>query len=286
MHGIDVAVVLNGLAISMLLFLMAAGLSLIFGFLNVLNFAHGGFYLLGAYVGLSTMIRVNFWVALLAAAVFGLVVGWLLERVILARFYDRRHIDQAIVTVGVGYVIADLTQTIWGSDVHSPSPPNILAGTVDIAGRPFPVYRLFVLAVGLLIALALWLGIEHTRIGAIVRAGVADKEMVSGLGIPVHRVYTLLVALGVALAAIGGVLGSPILGVHLGMDSDIFVQTLVVIVIGGLGSLKGAFVGSILVGMTQVVGTTLIPSFAMAFSYSLMALVLLIRPQGLMARST
>lgn len=286
MHGIDVAVVLNGLAISMLLFLMAAGLSLIFGFLNVLNFAHGGFYLLGAYVGLSTMIRVNFWVALLAAAVFGLVAGWLLERVVLARFYGRRHIDQAIVTVGVGYVIADLTQTIWGSNVYAPSPPAILAGTVAIAGRPFPTYRLFVLAVGLLIAVGLWLGIEHTRIGAIVRAGVSDKEMVSALGIPVHRVYTFLVALGVALATLGGVLGSPILGVHLGMDGDIFIRTLVVIVIGGLGSLKGAFVGSILVGMTEAIGTTLLPSFAMAFSYALMALVLLVRPQGLMARST
>lgn len=286
MHGVDTAVLLNGLAISMLLFLMAAGLSLIFGFLNVLNFAHGGFYLLGAYVGLSTMLWLNFWAALLAAAVFGLFSGFVLERVVLARFYQRRHIDQAVVTVGVGYVIADVIQSIWGSEVYAPDPPALLAGTLEIAGRPYPVYRLFVLVVGLVIAAALWLGIEHTRIGAIVRAGVADKEMVSGLGIPVHRVYTLLVALGMALATVGGVLGSPILGIHLGMDADIFVSTLVVIVIGGLGSLRGAFVGSILVGMTQAIGTTLLPSFAMTFSYAVMAIVLLVRPGGLMARAS
>jgi branched-chain amino acid transport system permease protein len=277
--------ILNGLAFSMLLFIMAAGLSLIFGFMNVLNFAHGSFFMVGAYVGLSVVqITGSFWLAVLVAAIVVAVLGLVVERLLLARMYRKRHIDQAIMTIGLSYMIADVVQTIWGTQIQSIDPPHPLDGVFDLLGRPFPTYRVAVIIFGLIIAVALWSAISHTRIGAIIRAGTTDREMVSGLGINVGLVFTLVLATGVGLAGAGGVLGAPILGVYQGMDVDTFIRTLVVVVVGGLGTLEGAFVGALLIGMMQTIGITLFPQLASVISYALMALVLLLRPAGLLGR--
>ena len=276
---------LNGLAFSMLLFLMAAGLSLIFGFMNILNFAHGSFFMLGAYIGLSVVQQTgNFWLAVVAAAVAVALIGLIVERTLLSRVYSRRHMDQAILSIGLSYMIADATQSIWGSAIQSVDPPGLLDGVFDLFGRPFPTYRVAVIFFGLMIALALWASISHTRIGAIIRAGTTDREMVSGLGINVGLVFSFVLAVGVGLAGAGGILGAPILGVFPGMDVDTFVRTLVVVVVGGLGTLEGAFVGAIAIGMLQTIGITLFPQLAIVLSYALMAVVLLVKPAGLVGR--
>lgn len=285
MESLVASVLLNGLAYSMLLFLMAAGLSLIFGFMNVLNFAHGSFFMIGAYVGLTVVRSTgNFWLAVLASAIVVGVLGYVAEKILLTRIYQRRHMDQAILTMGLSYMCADVTQSIWGTALNSVAAPAPLNTAIDLLGRPFPMYRLSVIGFGLVVALALWLTIGHTRIGAIIRAGTTDREMVAGLGVNVGLVFSLLFALGVALAGAGGVLGSPILGVKLGMDVDTFIRTLVVVVVGGLGSLPGAFWGAILVGMSETIGIALFPQFALVLSYAIMALVLLVQPAGLLGR--
>ncbi len=285
MESLVASVLLNGLAYSMLLFLMAAGLSLIFGFMNVLNFAHGSFFMIGAYVGLTAVRSTgSFWLAVLVSAIAVGIVGYLMEKILLTRIYHRRHMDQAILTMGLSYVFADVTQSIWGTALNSVAAPAPLNTAIDLLGRPFPMYRLGVIAFGLVVALALWLTIGHTGIGAVIRAGTTDREMVAGLGVNVGLVFTLLFTLGVALAGAGGVLGSPILGVKLGMDVDTFIRTLVVVVIGGLGSLPGAFWGAILVGMSETIGIALFPQFALVLSYAIMALVLLVQPAGLLGR--
>ena len=276
---------LNGLAFSMLLFLMAAGLSLIFGFMNVLNFAHGSFFMVGAYVGLSVVQQTgNFWLAVAAAAITVAALGLVMERALLRRVYGRKHIDQAILTIGISYMIADVVQTLWGSSIMSIDPPGPLDGVFDLFGRPFPTYRVAVIVFGLMVAVALWASISHTRVGAIIRAGTTDREMVSALGINVGLVFSLVLAVGVGLAGAAGVLGAPILGVYPGLDVDTFIRTLVVVVVGGLGTLEGAFVGAIAIGMMQTIGITLFPELAMVISYALMAVVLLVRPAGLLGR--
>lgn len=285
MPALVASAVLNGLAFSMLLFLIAAGLSLIFGFMNVLNFAHGSMLMVGAYVGLSVVeVTGNFWLAVLTAGAATALAGFAMERLLLSRVYDRRHMDQAILTIGLSYMIADLCQSIWGSAINSIAPPAPLDGSFDLLGAPFPTYRLAVIFFGLIVAVILWLGISRTRIGAIIRAGTSDREMVSGLGINVRVVFSLLFAVGVGLAGAAGVLGAPILGVYPGVDVDTFIRTLVVVVIGGLGTLEGAFAGALLVGMLQTIGITLFPALALVISYGLMALVLLVRPAGLLGR--
>lgn len=274
---------LNGLVFSMLLFVLAAGLSLIFGQMNVINLSHGAFYLLGGYIGL-TMVRQlnNFWLALLLAPLVVGGLGVFIEYFFLRRLYGaHRHLDQVLFTFGLALIAADLIRWNWGAYVEAVDPPAILVGQVPILGIQFPVYRLALIGFGLALAGLLWLFIERTRLGAIVRAGVSDAQMVSGLGINITLVFAAVFALGTALAALAGVIGSPVLNLYPGLDFEILILTLVVVVVGGLGTLKGAFFGSLLIGMADTLGKALLPEFALFLIFAVMAAILLIRPSGL-----
>ncbi len=274
---------LNGLVFSMLLFVMAAGLSLIFGQMNVINLSHGAFYLLGGYIGL-TMVRQfeNFWLALLLAPILVAALGLVIENYFLRRLYGgHQHLDQVLLTFGLALIAADLIRWNWGAYVEAVPPPPLLSGHIIFMGLQYPVYRVSLIAFGLGIALLLWLFIGRTRLGAIIRAGVSDAEMVSGLGINIHLVFAGVFALGTALAALAGVIGAPVLNLYPGLDFEILILTLVVVVVGGLGTLKGAFFGSLIIGLADTFGKALIPEFALFLIFAVMALILLIRPSGL-----
>jgi len=274
---------LNGLVASMLLFIMAAGLSLIFGQMNVINLTHGAFYLLGGYIGL-TAVRVfdNFWVALIIAPLVVGGIGLFIEYFFLRRLYgSERHLDQVLFTFGLALIASDLIQWTWGAYVESVRPPLLFSGQVPVFALEFPIYRLSLIVFGLILAVVLWLFLERTRLGAIVRAGVSDAQMVSGLGINIHLVFAGVFALGTALAALAGVVGAPVRTLYPGLDFEILILTLVVVVVGGLGSLKGAFFGALLIGMADTFGKALWPEFSLFLIFAVMAVVLLIRPSGL-----
>ena len=284
--SLDILIIqlLNGLVFSLLLFLMAAGLSLILGLMDVVNLAHGGFYLFGGYIGL-TMIRWlgNFWLALLIAPLVAGALGLLLQVWFLRRL-QARHLDQVLFTFGLALIAADIMRWYWGAYVESVPPPPQLAGSVLIMGRQFPVYRISLIFFGAIIAVALMLLLDYTRIGAMVRAGVSDSELVSGLGINVDGVFIGVFVLGTGLAALAGVAAGPITNLYPGLDFEILILALVVVVIGGLGTLRGALLGSILVGMTETLGKAFIPEFSLFVIFALMALVLLVRPRGLLGQ--
>ncbi|MDE3076331.1 MAG: branched-chain amino acid ABC transporter permease [Chloroflexota bacterium] len=275
---------LNGVAYGLLIFLLAAGLTLIFGMMDVINLAHGSFYMVGAYVGL-TAVRVthSFWLALIISPIVVAVLGLAVERGLLRVLYDRL-LDQVILTFGLAYMVTDVVKWIWGADIQTIDPPSILNGAAQILGNFFPVYRLFVIGVGLLIALLLFVIQQRTRVGSIIRAGVADKEMVGGLGVNVSLIFSGVFVFGVALAAFSGVVAGPILGLYQGMDSDTLIIALIVVVVGGLGTLTGAFWGGLLIGLADTFGKVLIPQFALFMTFAVMALVLLLRPAGLFGR--
>ncbi|MBX3056161.1 MAG: branched-chain amino acid ABC transporter permease [Anaerolineae bacterium] len=279
---------LNGLVASMLLFIMAAGLSLIFGQMRVINLSHGAFYLVGGYMGLTAVKQWNaFWPALLLTPLLVGAMGWLVERFLLrGRYghgrYGREHqLQQVLLTFGVALVLSDLAEWRWGAYTQTVSPPAFLATAVPLFGLQFPLYRLAIIGMGLLLALVLALFLGYTRLGAILRAGVTHPQTVSGLGINVERVFAATFAGGVALAALAGVLGSPITTLYPGLDFEILILTIVVVVIGGLGSLRGAFVGALLIGLTDTFGKARLPEFSLFLIFAVMAAVLLVRPSGL-----
>jgi branched-chain amino acid transport system permease protein len=277
-----VAQLLNGLVYGVLLFLMAAGLSLIFGLMNVVSLAHGSFFMLGAYVGLSIFKSTgSFWLALLLAPIPVVATGVAIERLFMRPLYRRGHMDQVLLTFGFTFVFLDLVQTVWGRTVQRLPVPEALQGTIHIGAGVFSAYRLFLIAFGFAIALMLWLFLERSRIGAMVRAGVDDAQMASGLGGNIPALFSGIFGFGVALAAVGGVAAGPILSLYPGMDAEILIPAFIVIVIGGLGSLRGAFVGSLLIGIADTFGKAYLPSLALFLIYLAMILVLLVRPQGL-----
>lgn len=274
---------LNGLVAGMLLFIMAAGLSLIFGLMDVINLTHGAFYVLGGYIGL-TMVRSldNFWLALFIAPLVVGALGLIIEYLFLRHWLGRqRHLDQVLFTFAAALIATDLIRATWGAYPERVPEPALLAGRVALLGIQFPVYRLAVLAFGVVLALTLWLFITRTRLGAIVRAGVADAQMVSGLGINIQSVFAGVFALGSALAGLAGVVGAPLFGLYPKLDSEILLLALVVVVVGGLGTLEGAFFGSLLIGLADTFGKAYIPEFARFLIFAVMAAVLLLRPSGL-----
>ena len=278
--------ILNGLAFSMLLFLLAAGLSVIFGMMDFINLAHGSFYMLGAYMGFTATQRFgNFWLALILVPIVVAALGFALERVLLRPLYKRGHLDQVLLTFGLAFVVADLVKWTWGADIRSVAQPPELTGAVSLGITAYPRYRTFVIVAGLVLALALWAVQARTRIGAIVRAGVADKEMVSGLGINVQLVFGGVFAFGAGLAALSGVIAAPFLSLAPGMDFEQLILSLIVVVVGGLGTLKGAFFGAIVVGLADTFGKIWVPDFSLMVIFAIMAFVLLLRPNGLFGRA-
>jgi branched-subunit amino acid ABC-type transport system permease component len=276
---------LNGLAYGVLLFLLSVGLTLIFGMLDVVNLAHGSFYMLGAYAGLSLIAATgNFWLALLAAPLAVGLIGALIERSCLRPLYRRPPLDQVLLTFGFIYLFEDLVKWIWGGRIRSIPPPELFAGSVSLGGAIIPSYRLFVIVFGLVMAVLLYLMIERTRLGAVIRAGVFDAEMTAGMGINIHRVFTAVFAFGAALGGLSGVIAGPIQSAFPAMGVTILIPALIVVVVGGLGSLKGSLIGSLIIGQAETFGKAWLPEAAMLIIYVVMAGIVLIRPQGLFGR--
>jgi branched-chain amino acid transport system permease protein len=283
---IGVVAVLNGLAIGLLLFVVAVGLSLVFGMMDVLNLAHGALFLTGAYLAWMLAGGQATWggwlAALAAAAAAGAVAGGGLS-LLTAPLAGRTHLEQALLTLGVALVAAELLSMAFGDDVRGVNPPPGLDGTVLVAGNAYPTYRLVLIGLGAGLALAMYLVIERTSLGALVRASVADRDMVAAVGIDPRLVRAGVFVAGSLLASVAGVLGSPIYNARPGLDSTILILALVVVVIGGLGSVRGALVAALLIGQVESTGRALLPGFASFLLFGALALVLAVRPRGLFA---
>jgi branched-chain amino acid transport system permease protein len=276
---------LNGISLGALLFLLASGFTLIFGLARVVNMAHGAFYLLGGYFGL-TILRLtgSFWLALLAGGVGIIVVNYFIERYLL-RGIGENHLAQVLLTVGLVYVIADIALSIWGGDSLGIPPPAFARGPIDLPGGiVYPRYRFLLIVFGVFIGILLWLLYKKTQIGAIVRAGVDDREMVNAMGINIDRLFALVFALAAFLAGMSGVAGGAFLALYPGAEWEILVLALVVVIVGGLGSLEGAMVGSLIVGLVDAYGRWLLPQFSHFVVFAPMAVLLLLRPRGLFGR--
>jgi len=273
---------LNGLSFGMLLFLLAAGLSLIFGLMRILNLAHGSYYLLGAYVALSTVQATN---SLVLGALVGMAtvvtLGVVMERLFLRRLPQHEELPQALLTFGFLLVVGDVSLWIWGGTPQSLPKPEMLSASVRLGPLVFPSYRLFLIGFGAVVGTALWYLQERTRLGAMVRASVDDAEMAQGTGINVSVLSTAVFGFGAALAALGGILAGPVLGIYPGADFEVLLLAFVVVIIGGLGSLKGAFVGGVLVGCLDNFGKALFPELAYFTIFAPMAAILAVRPAGL-----
>lgn len=280
---------LNGLTQAMFLFLIASGLTLIFGVLGVLNFAHGSLYMLGAYlsytvVSLFVGSPTAFWVALILGPVGVALAGGLAEAVFLRPVYRREELVQLLVTYALVLITGDAVKFIWGPDNRSVSRPAIFAGSVDIGGRAFPTYNLFVLVLAPLVAVALWLLISRTQFGRLIRAAASDREMVGVVGADVSKLFTAVFVLGAWLGGLGGGLAAPVGAIYPGMDVEVIAESFIVVVVGGMGSLAGTLLGALIIGQLNAFGILFFPRFALVFVYVLMVVVLVTRPWGLLGK--
>jgi branched-chain amino acid transport system permease protein len=264
---------------------LSAGFSLIFGLMRIPNLTHGSMFMVGAYLGTTFLsgalgFTLNFWLAAIIAAVEVGVLGALMERLLLRRLAGQQ-LAQVLVTLGVSFMVADLCLMGWGGDPISVATPHGLTGFVRVGTAAFPLYRMAVIVIAVIFAVVLWLMLERTRLGAMIRAGVDDPQMARVVGIPVSRLFTIVFGLGAGLAGFAGMIGGPILSVYPGLDQDMLPLALVVVILGGTGSLLGSFVGSIIVGFIYNFGQALLPELAYFILFLPMVLVLVLRPQGL-----
>ena len=276
----------NSIALGGLLFLLSAGFSLIFGLMRIPNLMHGSFFMLGAYFGVTLLdarIGLNFWVAALISGCAIAVIGALIERFLLRRLTGQ-ELPQVLLTLGLAFIVADLCLMVWTGDPWQPATPIHLRGAVQVAGMFFPLYRLVIVLVAVVIAVLLWIMVDWTRLGAMIRAGVDDAPIARVVGIKVSMLFTLVFALGAALAAFGGVVGAPYLSVYPGLDMEMLPLALIVVILGGSGSLMGALVGSFLIGFLYNFGQAMFPDLAYVILFLPMLLVLVLRPQGLFGK--
>ncbi len=278
---------LNGVQYGFLLFLVASGLTLVFGIMGIINLAHGAFYMLGAYtvfwlVGYTD----NLFVAIVLGLAIMLAFGYLLERAAISFLYQRNHLYQVLLTYGLILILDEMQRILWGTDFNSVPVPQILNGSIPLTEtQVYPVYRLFISVMCMAVAAGLYLLIGKTKLGMMIRAGASNREMAQVLGIDIGRVFAIVFSIGVALAAFSGMIGAPVSSVYPGMGEQILIVSFVVVVIGGIGSVKGAFVGAMLIGLADTFGRVLLPDFASVVVYAVMAVVLLWRPQGLFGRA-
>jgi branched-chain amino acid transport system permease protein len=274
----------NSIALGGLLFLLSSGFSLIFGLMRIPNLMHGSFFMLGAYFGVTLLAKgVNFWIAALASAAAMAVIGGIIERLLLRRLAGD-PLPQVLLTLGLAFIVGDLCLMLWTGDPWQPATPDHLRGVVQVAGLYFPLFRLVIVMVAVVIAVALWLMVDWTRLGAMIRAGVDDPAIARVVGIKVSQLFTLVFALGAALASFGGVMGAPYLSVYPGLDFEMLPLALIVVILGGTGSLLGAFVGSFLIGFLYNFGQAMFPDLAYVILFLPMLLILVLRPQGLFGR--
>jgi branched-chain amino acid transport system permease protein len=280
---------MSGLSVGMFLFLVSVGMSLIFGVTRIVNLAHGSFYMVGAYL-MVTLVEAlpdrpwAFWLALALAPLGVAVLGGVIEMGLLRRIYGRDPLMQLILTFGLILVIGTLVLLVWGPDNKSVSRPEALAGSVRIFGQPFPSYYLLVLGLAPMVAVGLWMTFYRTRWGMLIRAATVDREMLGALGVNVAALYTQVFVFGSWLAGLGGALAAPTIAVALGMDGDVLTTAFVVVVIGGLGSFAGSFISALLVGLLQSFGILIFPAISIVLLFALMAVVLIVRPWGLLGR--
>ena len=279
--------VLNGVQYGLLLFLVASGLTLIFGILGIINLAHGSFYMLGAYLAFSLTQRVgNFWLALAAGVALAVAFGTALEWLVMRFLYRRDHLYQVLLTYGLILIFEEVRSLVWGDDVHGVPVPALLDFSVPLTDTlSYQVWRLVMSAICLAVAFAMWWLIQKTRLGMTIRAGSFNREMVQSLGFDIGLLYRVVFALGVALAAFAGMLAAPVSSVFPGMGNQVLIISFVVVVIGGIGSVKGALVSALLIGLADTFGKVLLPQVAGMVVYLLMAAVLLWRPQGIFGRA-
>ena len=272
----------TGLVLGMILVLLAVGLSLIFGLMTVVNFAHGSLYMLGAYLGFFLLgLTKNFWISLIIAPLLVGLFGLVIERVLVRPLYGRSIDDPLLLTFGLSLVLVEAARLIWGKIGLTLDPPAALAGAVNLGFSAFPLYRLFVIAVTLAVLIALWLFLEKTDVGLIIRAGSRDRLMVRALGVDLGRIWLIVFGIGTALAGLAGILAGPMRGVYAEMGVTIVIESFVVVVVGGMGSLVGAIVAGILIGEVVSLTTYFAPKLAEIMVFVVMALVLLVRPSGL-----
>ena len=274
---------LNSVQYGLLLFMLAAGLTLIFGIMGVVNLAHGSFYMLGAYLAYSLSgLFGSLTLAILGGVAIAVVFGLLLERLLFRYFYQRDHLDQVLLTFGLIYIFEELRSMLWGDNVHGVKIPDLLSASIPLTDNlSYPVYRLFMSGVCVALALGLYLLISKTRLGMKIRAGAFNRAMAEALGINIKRIHALVFALGVGLAAVAGMIAAPISSVYPNMGSQVLIMCFVVVVIGGIGSVRGALVSALLVGAVDTFGKVLLPQVAGMLVYMLMAGVLLWKPEGL-----
>jgi branched-chain amino acid transport system permease protein len=279
---------LNALQYGLLLFLVASGLTLIFGIMGVINLAHGSFYMIGAYMAyaLAPVVAATFgggfFATLAVGLVLAVVLGYVLEWAFFSFLYEREHLQQVLMTYGLILVFEELRSLLVGDDVHGVAPPDILSGSLPLGEMmTYPVYRLFVSGVCLALAAGMWFVLRHTRLGMMIRAGSSNREMVQSLGIDIKFLYRVVFAAGVAIAVLAGMVAAPVSSVYPGMGNSVLIVCFVVVVIGGIGSIRGALLAALLIGVVDTFGKVLLPQAAGVLVYVLMALILLYRPEGL-----
>jgi branched-subunit amino acid ABC-type transport system permease component len=277
---------LVGLSRAMILFVVCGGLSFVLGVLRVPNIAHGSLYMIGAFATytITKLIAgpVGFWTALIVAPLLVALVSLIAERGLFCHLYQREHLMLLLFTFAVSLILGDLVKIVWGPEYRSVSPPPLLKGSILIFGASFPRYNLFLLIIGPLVAIALWLFTNKTKIGKISRAAAVDREMVGVLGINVSWVFAIAFVIGCYLAGVGGALVAPTASIVLGMDHSLIIEAFLIVTIGGLGNMWGALVGSLIFGVTQSLGVLIWPQFAIVFPYMAVVIVLLLRPKGLL----
>ena len=275
----------NALSQAALLFFLGVGLTLIFGIMRIVNFAHGSIYMLGAFVGYTAArITGSFWAALIAAPILVALFGTAFEFGILRRLYRRDGSAFLMVTFGLALILGEVIRLVWGSEALQVKGPAAFSGVVFILDEPFPVYRLFLAGAGIVVALAIWQFLERTRLGLLIRATSQNAEMVHALGTDVNLVRSAVFGIGCGLAALGGVLAAPLVTASLGMAASVIIDAFVIVIIGGMGSFPGSLIGALLVAFVQVFGNYYFPDLALAFMYLIMLLVLVVRPGGLLGK--
>lgn len=274
---------INGIQYGLLLFLIASGLTLVFGVMGILNLAHGSMYMVGAYLAWYFVQQTgSFALSALISAVIALCIGVVVERTLIRQLYRRNHLDQVLLTIGMIFVFNALQSLLWGNDPLGVDVPEALAASTPLTGIiEYPVYRIFVAVFCVVVAAVMYYVINKTRLGMLIRAGESNREMVECLGVDISRLYTIVFAIGVMLAAVAGVIAAPISSIVPGMGEHILISCFVVVVIGGMGSIKGAFVGALLVGLVDTFASVLVPELSSMMIYVFMAFVLLLKPQGL-----
>ena len=286
---------LNGVQYGLLLFLVSSGLTLVFGIMGIINIAHGSFYMIGAYLAWSLTGAIgNFWLAIPAGIVITVLIGMLLEWLVIRWLYNRDHLYQVLLTYGLILVFEELRSVLWGDDVRGVNIPQILAASIPLTeNQSYPVYRLAISAVCLAVAVLMYWVIQRTRLGMMIRAGASNREMVQSLGINIHIVYRVVFAAGLTLAALAGMIAAPVSAVFPGMGNQVLIICFVVVVIGGMGSVKGALIASLLIGLVdtfgkvvtlEIGGVKLLPELSSMTVYVLMAAILLWRPEGLFGK--